>query len=116
MMKIARSRSAFGSESGSISQRHGSADPDPHQNVMDPQHCYQAVLLVLPDNVVGMVGLGVSGRLPLNRPARDVPVVEPVAILNNKFSFKNSSLKKYKLSLYQSRFPRPNPLPRAQVR
>jgi hypothetical protein len=30
-------------ESGSISQRHGSADPDPdpdpHQNVMDPQHC-----------------------------------------------------------------------------
>jgi hypothetical protein len=33
-----------GSESGSesISQRHGSADPDPdpHQNVMDPQHCY----------------------------------------------------------------------------
>jgi hypothetical protein len=27
--------------SGSISQRHGSADPDPYQNVMDPQHCYQ---------------------------------------------------------------------------
>jgi hypothetical protein len=27
-----------GSGSGSISQRHGSADPDPHQNVMDPQH------------------------------------------------------------------------------
>jgi hypothetical protein len=25
--------------SGSISPRHGSADPDPHQNVMDPQHC-----------------------------------------------------------------------------
>jgi hypothetical protein len=25
--------------SGSISQRHGSADPDPLQNVMDPQHC-----------------------------------------------------------------------------
>ncbi len=27
--------------SGSINQRHGSADPDPdpHQNVMDPQHC-----------------------------------------------------------------------------
>jgi hypothetical protein len=34
MTKIAGS----GSESGSISQRHGSADPDPHQNVMDPQH------------------------------------------------------------------------------
>ncbi len=26
-----------GSGSGSISQRHGSPDPDPHQNVMDPQ-------------------------------------------------------------------------------
>ncbi len=25
--------------SGSISQRHGSADPDPQQNVIDPQHC-----------------------------------------------------------------------------
>jgi hypothetical protein len=27
--------------SGSISQRHGSADPVPHQNVMDPEHCSQ---------------------------------------------------------------------------
>jgi hypothetical protein len=27
--------------SGSISQRHGSADPDPYQNVMDPQHCFE---------------------------------------------------------------------------
>jgi hypothetical protein len=26
--------------SGSISQRHGSADPDPHQNVMDPEDWY----------------------------------------------------------------------------
>ncbi len=24
---------------GSISQRHGSADPDPQQNIMDPEHC-----------------------------------------------------------------------------
>jgi hypothetical protein len=32
--------------SGSISQRHGSADPDPHQNVMDPQHCLKAVQFV----------------------------------------------------------------------
>jgi hypothetical protein len=28
------------SGSGSISQRHGSADPDPHQNFMDPQHWF----------------------------------------------------------------------------
>jgi hypothetical protein len=27
--------------SGSISQRHGSADPDPPQNVRDPQHCFK---------------------------------------------------------------------------
>jgi hypothetical protein len=26
--------------SGSISQRHGSADPDPLQYVMDPGHCF----------------------------------------------------------------------------
>jgi hypothetical protein len=29
-----------GSGSESISQRHGSADPDPNKNVMDPQHCF----------------------------------------------------------------------------
>jgi hypothetical protein len=28
-----------GSGAGSIRQRYGSADPDPHQNVTDPQHC-----------------------------------------------------------------------------
>ncbi len=41
-MKIEGSGSASGSESGSITQRHGSADPDPdpHQNVMDPEHCW----------------------------------------------------------------------------
>jgi hypothetical protein len=39
MAKIARSGPESGS--GSISQRHGSADPDPdpQQNVMDPVHC-----------------------------------------------------------------------------
>jgi hypothetical protein len=26
---------------GSISQRDGSADPETHQNVMDPEHCVQ---------------------------------------------------------------------------
>ncbi len=36
MTKIAGS--ASGSEFGSISQRHGSADPDPNKNVMDPEH------------------------------------------------------------------------------
>jgi hypothetical protein len=43
MTKIAGSGAASGSESGSISQRPGSADPDPdpHQNVKDPQHSRQ---------------------------------------------------------------------------
>jgi hypothetical protein len=36
MMKIEGSASG----SGSISQRHRSADPDPHQNVMDLKHCF----------------------------------------------------------------------------
>ncbi len=35
------SRIRSGFESGSISQRHGSADPDPHPNVMDPEHWYK---------------------------------------------------------------------------
>ncbi len=30
-----------GSRSGCISHRHGSADPDPNQNGMDPQHCLE---------------------------------------------------------------------------
>jgi hypothetical protein len=47
MMKVEGSGSASGSGSGSIIQRHGSADPDPHQNVMDPQHCF-TVTIVLP--------------------------------------------------------------------
>jgi hypothetical protein len=34
-MKIEGSASG----SGSISQRHESPDPDPPQNVVDPQHC-----------------------------------------------------------------------------
>jgi hypothetical protein len=42
-----------GSESGSISKRYGSGDPDPNQNVMDPQHCFlfrsnKRVLAALP--------------------------------------------------------------------
>jgi hypothetical protein len=35
MTKIAESGS------GSISQRHGPADPDPHQNVMNPEHWFK---------------------------------------------------------------------------
>jgi hypothetical protein len=38
MTKIAGSGSESGS--GPISESYGSADPDPHQNVMDPEHCF----------------------------------------------------------------------------
>ncbi len=45
MTKIAGS----GSESGSISQKHGSEDPDqdPPQNVMDPEHWFEVTLNLL---------------------------------------------------------------------
>jgi hypothetical protein len=41
MTKIAGSGSDSGTDSGSMSQKHGSEDPDPDppQNVMDPEHC-----------------------------------------------------------------------------
>ncbi len=41
ILKINEERigSGVGSGSGSIIQKYGSADPDPHQNVTDPQHC-----------------------------------------------------------------------------
>ncbi len=34
--------------SGSISHRHGSADPDqdPHQNVMDPEHWLEHIVVI----------------------------------------------------------------------
>ncbi len=45
--------------SGSISQRHGSADPDPHQNVMDTEHCLQQPKYSM---VPGMVRLQICVR------------------------------------------------------
>jgi hypothetical protein len=61
-----------GSGSRSISQRHGSADPhpnpDPHQNVMDPQHCVNhfatAMLFLL---IVRLVCLFFMRKLGLKR-------------------------------------------------
>jgi hypothetical protein len=37
-MKRAGSVAGSGAGSGSVSQGYGSTDPDPYQNVMDPQH------------------------------------------------------------------------------
>jgi hypothetical protein len=65
MMKIEGSASGSESGSGSISQRHGSADPDPNQNVMDPQHCHQESKLAAEfvfnnPNISGTCGCGES--------------------------------------------------------
>jgi hypothetical protein len=38
--------------SGSISQRYGSGDPDPHQNVTDPQNWFSAWYLLQDDDRV----------------------------------------------------------------
>jgi hypothetical protein len=56
----------FGSISGSISQRHGSADPDPHQNVMDPQHCFRSLqyLNLIYLYICGTVGWCSDGAEP----------------------------------------------------
>jgi hypothetical protein len=35
--------------SGSVSQRYGSADPDPYQNVTDPEHSFEKIGVVDPD-------------------------------------------------------------------
>ena len=66
MTKIAGS----GSESGSgfISQRHGSADPDPDppQNVMDPQHWSEQMKSCLAAQICFMLFL-LKGRGPLKK-------------------------------------------------
>ncbi len=59
--------------SGSISQRHGSADPDPHKNVMEPKHCFATRkstkvhlwLGISPIHTVQDPGRGEAGYPPL---------------------------------------------------
>jgi hypothetical protein len=45
-------KAGSGSESGSNSQRHGSADPDPPQNVMDPQHWKKQTVIPASEPIV----------------------------------------------------------------
>ncbi len=56
-----RIRTGGASRSGSISQRHGSADPDPHKNVRDPQHWLQykenlSVILIIAQSLPRVPG------------------------------------------------------------
>jgi fatty-acid desaturase len=46
-----RSRIRSWIRSGSISHRYGAADPDPHQNVTDPQHCLEVLSLGKPEPI-----------------------------------------------------------------
>jgi hypothetical protein len=64
MTKISGSGSESGS--GSISQRHGSADPDPPQNVMDPQHWF--LIKGLGSCLTDIVNSYKSGYHPKNEP------------------------------------------------
>jgi hypothetical protein len=45
------------SRSGSISQRCGSGDLDPHQNVTDPQHCVSPLLSPRFPDTAGDIGI-----------------------------------------------------------
>jgi hypothetical protein len=47
ILKANDEKARSGSTSGSISHRHGSADPDPHPNVMDPQHWNFEIIFTL---------------------------------------------------------------------
>jgi hypothetical protein len=51
--------SAVRSGSGPVSQRYGSGDPDPdpHQNVTDPQHCLSPLLSPRFPDTAGDIGV-----------------------------------------------------------
>jgi hypothetical protein len=79
-------------ESGSISQRHGSADPDqdpdPHQNVMDPEHCFK-VMRICDHWSTDPSGLhsGPPG-LQCERPGRPPPLhFAALKLLNFRYDF-----------------------------
>jgi hypothetical protein len=60
--------SGYGYEAGSesISQRHGSADPDPQQNVMDPQPWWQQLSKYGTIRYVSECGSGSSSQFVRN--------------------------------------------------
>ena len=71
--------------SGSISQRHWSADPDPYQNVMDPQHCISGKIISDPDPIMPKsVGSG-SALLALPDKYQAAVAVLPVPSVHYSF-------------------------------
>jgi hypothetical protein len=67
-----------GSGSGFISQRHGSADPDPHQNVMDPQRCLKDMDITLMGDIINILK---HARVVANRNTSEM-------VLSDKVSYK----------------------------
>jgi hypothetical protein len=59
--------------SGSISQRHGSADPDTHQNVMDPQHCLKSLQIRAQGSNPGLTPGGGTLSCAIITDEKDVP-------------------------------------------
>jgi hypothetical protein len=104
MTKIAGSRSA--SESGSISQRHGSADTDPdpvpHQNGMDPQHRFKAFHSQLAGQpMCRRQLLHILINMQVRTAASNSKILETKA--NNKISMTESMDNKNKKRLYRGR-------------
>ena len=44
-MQVKDERALPGARTGSASQGYGYADPDPYQNVTDPEYCFQLCLI-----------------------------------------------------------------------
>jgi hypothetical protein len=68
--------------SGSVSQRHESADPDPdpYQTVMDPQHCIKTFFVsVLFSTSWVYCGVCVRGQLDLELTLRDQRMVSDLS-------------------------------------
>jgi hypothetical protein len=60
--------SGVGSGSGFISQKYGSGDPDPHQNVTDPQHWPHHVQITAREGNYGKRSMDLSrGNIVLAR-------------------------------------------------
>ncbi len=57
-MKIAGAGSASGCRS--VSQRYGSADPYPYQNVADPQYCLLILLMSRDSQLKALIFVGVA--------------------------------------------------------
>jgi hypothetical protein len=105
-----------GSGSGSISQRHGSADPDldPPQNVMDPQHCKKVKYFYM-ENIFSVL-LVKFGNLPCfwirihfgnaDPDPREPKQCRSIRILNHNTNTHNTfNFYKFVISFFANEYP-----------